>query len=80
MYIPMHDLPQLPCNNSTPIALCMSIGMHVHGIKQGKHKMNSNSNMWRVNKQTNMWNRDIKPWKHEKVFKTEVYIWKQKQK
>ena len=39
----MHDLP---CSNSAPMALCMSMWMHVHGIKTIKHKIKPNSNMW----------------------------------
>ena len=74
MFIPMHDLSHLPCSNSAPMALCMSMWMHVHGIKQGKHKINPNSNMWKANNQTNMWNRDLEPWIHEKGYKTKVYM------
>ena len=36
--------------------------------------------MWKANKQTNMWNRYLKPRIHEKGSKTKVYMWKQKQK
>ena len=65
---------------TTSMALCISIWMHVHDIKQRKHKINPNSNMWKANKQTNMWNRVLKPRIHEEGSKTKVYIWKMKQK
>ena len=80
MFIPMHDLPHLPCSNLAPMALCMSMWMHVHDIKQGNHKINPNSNMWKVNKQTSIWNKDLKLGMHEKWFKIEAYMLKQKQK
>ena len=47
MFILMHDLPHLPCSNSVPMALCMSMWMHVHGIEIRQHKINPNSNIWK---------------------------------
>ena len=41
----MHDLPHLPCNSLAPMALSMSMWMHVYGIKIRQHKINPNSNM-----------------------------------
>ena len=69
----------LPYNNSTPMALC--INMWMNGLTFIKEiKTNPNLSIWKENIQTNMWNRDLKPWKHEKWSKIEVYMWKQKQK
>ena len=80
MLIPMYDLLHLPCSNSAPIALYVSMWMRGHGIKIKQHKINLNSNMWETNQRTNMWNKDLKSWKHEKGSKIELYMWKQKQK
>ena len=76
----MHDLPHLPYCNYALMALCMSMWMCVHGIKQRKYKINTNSNMWKANKRTYTWNKDLKPWIHENGSKIEVYMWKKKKK
>ena len=78
MYIWMHDLPHLhhfPCSNSVPIALCISMWMHVHGIKIKQHKLNSNSNMWEANQQLNMWNRSFESIKNmEKRLNRSIHV------
>ena len=68
----MHDLPHLPCKNLAPMAFmleCVNV-CSWHQNKKTQDKLESD--MWKSNKQTSMWNRSSKPWIYEKGSKIEA--------
>ena len=59
---------------------CMSMWMHVHGIKTRNHEADPNLNMWKSKWITSMWNKILKLQIYEKGTKIEVLHVKSKKK